>query len=171
MIHHPAYPVEPWCLRETKLDLAVLAQSESLFALSNGHIGWRGNLDEGEPHGLPGSYLNGVYESHPLPYAEAGYGYPEVGQTVINVTSAKLIRLLVDDSPSTSVTVSWFLMSDDWTSAPVSWSATSSGRRPVAAVCGCARAASCRSSSGQWPPSRTKSNRSTRRCEWWCSPS
>ena len=99
MIHHPAYPVEPWCLRETKLDLAVLAQSESLFALSNGHIGWRGNLDEGEPHGLPGSYLNGVYESHPLPYAEAGYGYPEVGQTVINVTSAKLIRLLVDDQP------------------------------------------------------------------------
>ena len=29
MIHHPAYPVEPWCLRETKLDLAVLAQSEA----------------------------------------------------------------------------------------------------------------------------------------------
>ena len=99
MIHHPAYPVEPWCLRETELDLDVLAQSESLFALSNGNIGWRGNLDEGEPSGLPGSYLNGVYESHPLPYAEAGYGYPEGGQTVINVTNAKLIRLLVDDQP------------------------------------------------------------------------
>jgi alpha,alpha-trehalose phosphorylase len=99
MIQHPAYPVEPWCLRETELHLGVLAQSESLFALSNGHIGWRGNLDEGEPYGLPGSYLNGVYESHPLPYAEAGYGYPEAGQTVINVTNAKLIRLLVDDQP------------------------------------------------------------------------
>jgi len=99
MIQHPAYPVEPWCLRETELHLDVLAQSESLFALSNGHIGWRGNLDEGEPYGLPGSYLNGVYESRPLPYAEAGYGYPEAGQTVINVTNAKLIRLLVDDQP------------------------------------------------------------------------
>jgi alpha,alpha-trehalose phosphorylase len=99
VIQHPAYTVEPWCLRETKLHLDVLAQSESLFALSNGHIGWRGNLDEGEPHGLPGSYLNGVYESHPLPHAEAGYGYPEAGQTVINVTNAKLIRLLVDDQP------------------------------------------------------------------------
>ncbi|MGH3546925.1 MAG: hypothetical protein ACRDQU_02115 [Pseudonocardiaceae bacterium] len=33
------------------------AQSESVFALSNGHIGWWGNLDEGAPHGLPGSYL------------------------------------------------------------------------------------------------------------------
>jgi len=97
VITHPAYTVEPWCLRETGLDLEVIAQSESLFALSNGHVGWRGNLDEGEPHGLPGCYLNGVYESHRLPYAEAGYGYPEAGQTVINVTNGKLIRLLVDD--------------------------------------------------------------------------
>ena len=36
-------------MRETKLDLDVLAQAESVFALSNGHIGLRGNLDEGEP--------------------------------------------------------------------------------------------------------------------------
>jgi len=99
MISHPAYPVEPWCIRESELHLDVLAQSESVFALANGHIGWRGNLDEGEPHGLPGSYLNGVYESRPLPYAEAGFGYPEAGETVINVTNAKLMRLLVDDQP------------------------------------------------------------------------
>ncbi|MQY34620.1 putative glycosyl hydrolase [Streptomyces sp. RB17] len=99
MITHPSFAVEPWCLRETELNLDVLAQSESVFALSNGHIGWRGNLDEGEPHGLPGAYLNGVYEQHPLPYAEAGYGYPESGQTMINVTDGKVIRLLVDDHP------------------------------------------------------------------------
>ncbi|MEV4443028.1 glycosyl hydrolase family 65 protein [Streptomyces sp. NPDC049577] len=99
MITHPSYAVEPWCLRETKLNLDVLPQSESVFALGNGHIGWRGNLDEGEPHGLPGSYLNGVFELRPLPYAEAGYGYPESGQTVIDVTNGKVIRLLVDDEP------------------------------------------------------------------------
>jgi len=99
MITHPMYAIEPWCLRETSLDLDILAQSESLFALSNGHIGWRGNVDEGEPHGLPGSYLNGVFEEHPLPYAEGGYGYPEAGQTVIDVANGKLIRLLVDDQP------------------------------------------------------------------------
>ena len=99
MITHPAYAVAPWSVRETGLDLAVLAQSESVFALSNGHIGWRGNLDEGEPHGLPGSYLNGVFESHPLPYAESGYGYPEAGQSVINGIDGKVIRLLVDDQP------------------------------------------------------------------------
>ncbi|WDO04382.1 glycoside hydrolase family 65 protein [Streptomyces murinus] len=99
MITQGSYAVEPWTVRETTLDLDVLAQSESVFALSNGHVGWRGNLDEGEPHGLPGSYLNGVHEVHPLPYAEAGYGYPESGQTVINVTNGKVLRLLVDDEP------------------------------------------------------------------------
>ncbi|MFF9488874.1 glycoside hydrolase family 65 protein [Streptomyces sp. NPDC014676] len=99
MITQRAYAVEPWTVRERSLDLDVLAQSESVFALSNGHVGWRGNLDEGEPHGLPGSYLNGVHELHPLPYAEAGYGYPESGQTVIDVTNGKVIRLLVDDEP------------------------------------------------------------------------
>ncbi|MFK4144646.1 glycoside hydrolase family 65 protein [Streptomyces sp. NPDC004065] len=99
MITHRSYAVEPWTVRETELSLDVLAQSESVFALSNGHVGWRGNLDEGEPHGLPGSYLNGVYEVHPLPYAEAGYGYPESGQTVIDITNGKVLRLLVDDEP------------------------------------------------------------------------
>lgn len=99
MITHSSYACDPWILRETDLNLDVLPQSESVFALSNGHIGWRGNLDEGEPHGLPGSYLNGVHELRPLPYAEAGYGYPESGQTVINVTNGKLIRLLVNDEP------------------------------------------------------------------------
>ena len=99
MISHPAFSCEPWSLCETGLDLDVLAQSESVFALSNGHIGWRGNLDEGAPYELPGSYLNGVHELRPLPYAEAGYGYPESGQTMINATNGKLIRLLVDDEP------------------------------------------------------------------------
>ncbi|MGQ0479659.1 MAG: glycoside hydrolase family 65 protein [Pseudonocardia sp.] len=88
-----------WRLVESELNLERLGQTESLFALSNGHVGLRGNLDEGEPHAQPGTYLNSLYEQRPLPYAEAGYGYPESGQTVINVTNGKLIRLLVDDEP------------------------------------------------------------------------
>ena len=99
MILQGAFAVEPWVLRETYLDPELLAQSESLFALANGYVGWRGNLEEGEPHGLPGSYLNGVYESRPLQHAEIAYGYPETGQSVINVTNGKLIRLFVDDEP------------------------------------------------------------------------
>ena len=99
MIKQAEFSEEPWSLRETGLNLDRLAQTESLFALSNGHLGWRGCLDEGEPHGLPGTYLNGVYEIRPLPAAEIAYGRPESGQTVINVTNGKLVRLFVDDEP------------------------------------------------------------------------
>src|SRR3954453_9848939 len=99
MITSSQYPVEAWGLRETGLYLDLLAQTESVFALANGHIGLRANLDEGEPHGVPGTYLNSFYELRPLPYGEAGYGYPESGQTLLNVTNGKLMRLLVDDEP------------------------------------------------------------------------
>jgi alpha,alpha-trehalose phosphorylase len=99
VIQHPAFAVEPWAVRETALDLERLAQTESVFALANGHLGMRANLDEGEPFGLPGTYLAGFYEARPLPYAEAGYSDPEDGQTVVNVTNGKIIRLLVEDEP------------------------------------------------------------------------
>ncbi|MBE7187066.1 glycoside hydrolase family 65 protein [Jatrophihabitans endophyticus] len=97
--HAIRFPADPWILREVGLDGRALAQSESLFALSNGHIGVRGNLDEGDPNGLTGTYLNSFFETRPLPYAEAGYGDPEDGQTILNVTNGKIIRLLVDDEP------------------------------------------------------------------------
>jgi alpha,alpha-trehalose phosphorylase len=93
------FPVEPWSVREPELHVQLLGQTESIFALSNGHIGLRGNLDEGEPSGAPGTFLNSFYEVRPLPYAESAYGNPEAGQTMINVTNGKVIRLLVDDEP------------------------------------------------------------------------
>ena len=99
MIAQPHFSVEPWAVTEEALDFDMLAQAESVLALSNGHIGVRANLDEGEPYGMPGTYLNAFYEERPLPYAEAGYGYPESGQTIVNVTNGKIIRLLVDDEP------------------------------------------------------------------------
>jgi alpha,alpha-trehalose phosphorylase len=99
MIEHDVFPVEPWSVRERRLDLGIIAETESVFALANGHLGMRGNLDEGEPRGASGTYLGGVYESYPLEYGEIGYGFPEDGQAVVDVTDGKLIRLLVDDEP------------------------------------------------------------------------
>jgi alpha,alpha-trehalose phosphorylase len=93
------FALDPWTIAERQLDLALLPQTESIFALSNGHIGLRGNLDEGEPSGVPGTYLNGFFETLPLPYAEGGYGYPEQGQSLINVTDGKILRVNVDDEP------------------------------------------------------------------------
>lgn len=99
MTDKPHLKQEPWHVREESLNLETLAETESLFALANGHLGLRGNLDEGEPFGLPGTYLNSFYETRPLPSAEPGYGDPETGQSIINVTNGKIIRLLVDDEP------------------------------------------------------------------------
>src|SRR5919205_1205237 len=99
MIEPGVISVEPWAVAEPELRLDLLGQTESIFALSNGHIGLRGNLDEGEPHVMPGTYLNGFFETLPLPYAERGYGYPEQGQSLIDVTNGKLFRLLLDDEP------------------------------------------------------------------------
>lgn len=97
----PKFDVDPWGLSTGSLDAECLAHEESVFGLSNGHVGWRGNLDEGDPRGLAGSYLNGVFEEHPMPYAEDGYGYPETGQSVINVPNGQIIRLAVNDEPFT----------------------------------------------------------------------
>src|SRR3954449_8568038 len=93
------YECAPWELRWRGMDVDALQRTESALAVSNGHIGLRGTLEEAEPRGLPGTYLNGFYEQHELPYAEAGYGYPEAGQTIVNVTDGKIIRLLVEDEP------------------------------------------------------------------------
>ncbi|QMU96629.1 glycoside hydrolase family 65 protein [Microbacterium esteraromaticum] len=98
------FDVDPWaigwsCLRDAGWEEDGQSHRESVLALSNGHIGWRGTLDEGDPSAAAGSYLNGVFEEHPMPYAEDGYGYPEHGQTVVHVPDGKVIRLLVDDEP------------------------------------------------------------------------
>jgi len=96
---YPDYFVEPWSLRVTGLDLETIAQLESIFALSNGHVGLRGTLDEGEPRAVPGSYLNGFFEERPFAHPEIGYGFPESSQAIVNVPDGKIIRLIVGDSP------------------------------------------------------------------------
>lgn len=93
------FSVDPWSIHEPDLDVELLGRTESLFALANGHIGMRGNLDEGEPHTRPGTYLNSFFESRPMPHAEGGFGFPDENQTLVNVPNGKLIRLLVDDEP------------------------------------------------------------------------
>jgi alpha,alpha-trehalose phosphorylase len=95
----PQFTVEPWAIRVSDLDLDFIGQLESIFALANGHIGLRGNLDEGEPHAVPGSYLNGFYEDRPYTHPEIGYGFPDASQAIVNITDGKIIRLIVGDSP------------------------------------------------------------------------
>ncbi|WP_433687699.1 glycoside hydrolase family 65 protein [Micromonospora carbonacea] len=91
----PATPDDGWRIRRTGADLDRLGETESVFALGNGWVGWRGNLDEGVPCGMPGSYLNGFHEQRELTYPEDGYAFPQRSDTVVSAQNAALIRLWV----------------------------------------------------------------------------
>ncbi|MFG1896178.1 glycoside hydrolase family 65 protein [Micromonospora zamorensis] len=88
-----------WQIRRTEADLDRLGETESIFALGNGWVGWRGVLDEGAPCGMPGSYVNGLHERRELTYPEEGYAFPQASDTVISAPNAALIRLWVGDEP------------------------------------------------------------------------
>jgi len=44
-------------------------------------------------------YLNGFYETWPIVYGEAAYGFAKTGQTIVNATDGRILRLYVDDEP------------------------------------------------------------------------
>jgi alpha,alpha-trehalose phosphorylase len=92
-----AYAVDPWTVREPdgpRLD--DLAETETTFALSNGCLGIRGMLDEGEPVGQAGTYLAGLHELRTMVYTEERAGEPEATQTLVNTIDGSLVRLIVD---------------------------------------------------------------------------
>jgi alpha,alpha-trehalose phosphorylase len=90
VILQDAFTVQPWNLRETHLDLDLLAQTESVVALANGHVGWRANLDDGEPHGLPGSYSPRGLRVTAAALRGGSLRPPRDRQEVINLTNGKL---------------------------------------------------------------------------------
>ncbi len=93
------YPPHEWCIREVRLDPGHVARAETFFALSNGYLGVRGTFEEGRPALSPGTFVNGFHETWPIEHAEDAYGLARVGQTIVNVPDATLIKLYVDDEP------------------------------------------------------------------------
>ncbi len=93
------YPVEPWRVREQGFDPANAARSESVFALANGHLGLRGNLEEDAGNAVHGTYLNGFHEEAPIVYPESAYGFARSHQVQLNIADGKRIRLEVDGEP------------------------------------------------------------------------
>jgi len=93
------FPVDPWRIRITRFAARFLPQGVTVFALGSGYLGLRGDPEEGAPVAQPGVFLNGFYESWPIPYGEAAYGFARTGQTIVNVTDGKLMKLYVDDEP------------------------------------------------------------------------
>ena len=82
MIRHPAFALEPWALRETRArPRRARADRVGVRALQRAHRAAR------QPRrgraARPAGHLpeRASTRSRPLPYAEAGYGYPEAGQS------------------------------------------------------------------------------------------
>jgi alpha,alpha-trehalose phosphorylase len=106
MIHHERlrppfhdYPADEWNIVEKKFHPEFLAQLETMLAVGNGYLGIRGCPEEGGPNAENGTFINGFYESRPIIYGEEAYGFPKTGQTILNVTDSKIIKLFVDDEP------------------------------------------------------------------------
>ena len=70
-----------------------------IFALANGYLGIRGTFEESVPAVNGGTFVNGFYESWPIVYGEQAYGFAKTGQTIVNATDTKIIKLYVDDEP------------------------------------------------------------------------
>jgi alpha,alpha-trehalose phosphorylase len=106
MIHRPRfqpaphlYPPDEWNMVEKQFVPDLLEQGETMFAVGNGYLGMRGCFEEGGPIGQNGTYINGFYESWPILYPEGAYGLATTGQTIINATDTKIVKLYVDDEP------------------------------------------------------------------------
>ena len=106
MLHHERlkpppqyYTPDAWSLIEKKFHPEFIAQMEAVMALGNGYLGMRGGPEEGGPCVQNGTFVNGFYETWPIVYGEEAYGFARTGQTMLNVTDSKIIRLFVDDEP------------------------------------------------------------------------
>ncbi len=93
------FPVDEWALRELRYSSHDLGVTETLFAVGNGYLGLRGNVEEGRDAYAHGTFINGFHEVWPIHHAEDAYGFATVGQTIVNAPDAKTMRLYVDDEP------------------------------------------------------------------------
>ena len=93
------YPAEPWRFVEKDFYPEFLGQAETLFSTGNGYLGIRGCVEENAPVHHAGTFINGFYESWPIEYPEEAFGFAKTGQTIVDVTDARIIRLFVDGEP------------------------------------------------------------------------
>jgi alpha,alpha-trehalose phosphorylase len=93
------YPADEWKLVEKYYYPKLMPATETIFSVGNGYIGMRGNFDEGSPAHQTGTFINGFHETWPIIYGEDAHGFAKTGQTMVNVTDTKVIKLYVDDEP------------------------------------------------------------------------
>ena len=170
VIDHPAFTVEPWALRETELDLDVLAQSGvDVRARQRPHRPARqprrGRAGRPARH-LPERLLRGA----PAALRRGRLRLPR------GRSDGRQRHQRQDHPPagrrraaSTSASASCAATSGCSTFAPASCDGAASGSRRPAGACWCPPSGWSRSRSGRSPPFSTRSSRSTIRPGWSCS--
>ncbi|MFC5791515.1 glycoside hydrolase family 65 protein [Agromyces tardus] len=98
-LNRSRFPIDEWALVENEFGLEDMGRTETLFAVGNGYLGLRGNVEEGRDGHMHGTFINGFHETWPIRHAEEAFGFARVGQTIVNAPDAKIIRLYVDDEP------------------------------------------------------------------------
>ncbi|UOE43440.1 glycoside hydrolase family 65 protein [Agromyces larvae] len=98
-LNRTRFPIDEWSLVETEFGQDDQGRTETLFAVGNGYLGLRGNIDEGRDGFAHGTFVNGFHETWAIRHAEEAFGFARVGQTIVNAPDAKIIRLYVDDEP------------------------------------------------------------------------
>ncbi|HKH08341.1 MAG TPA: glycoside hydrolase family 65 protein, partial [Agromyces sp.] len=98
-LNRSRFPIDEWALVETEFGVDDMGRTETLFAVGNGYLGLRGNVEEGRDGHMHGTFVNGFHETWPIRHAEEAFGFARVGQTIVNAPDAKIIRLYVDDEP------------------------------------------------------------------------
>ncbi|MCU1537759.1 MAG: kojibiose phosphorylase [Humibacillus sp.] len=93
------FPVDEWAWRETWYSTDDPGQTETAFAVGNGYLGMRGNVEEGRDVHAHGTFINGFHETWQIRHAEEAFGFAQTGQTIVNVPDVKTIKLYVDDEP------------------------------------------------------------------------
>ena len=71
-----------------------LGLTETLFAVGNGYLGMRGNVEEGRDVHAHGTFINGFHETWPIRHAEEAFGFAQTGQTIVNVPDVKIDQAL-----------------------------------------------------------------------------
>jgi len=88
-----------WIISDNSLNVEELLKNESIFNVSNGYIGIRGNFEENYPENyatIRGTYINAFYEEVPIQYGEKAYAFPENMQKIVNVTDAQNVNIIIN---------------------------------------------------------------------------
>ena len=87
-----------WIISDNSLNVEDLLKNESIFNVSNGYLGIRGNFEEGYPENYPtirGTYINAFYEEVAIQYGEKAYAFPETMQKIVNITDAQNVNIII----------------------------------------------------------------------------